>query len=425
MLSKRHKITDIKNHDSSSEQMDNFPNLLPDTSPDFAKLKTYLVYLIIIATFSFAIAAYIKQSGNQPGQNALIKMEQISDNIFHGDAWDDKQINLFLYHWGNLGKSQRQSLKRTAWFQQFSTSLMNHITQHLKAEDANAFDHESNDDLLRTLAIVIDARHSSALLESSDSRANTAIADKRSPAPRNRDQGRIATNKPNTVNRTTHDDSDDFVAPNTPAARKIVKSEAAAATPVKQPPAPKQPPAAKAENAATVAMAKQADRSPQHTTNTPAQVQSSSVRIEPVTQTKSKNKVAKNTDNPRLNAGPTAAELDKIVSQYVDAYEKGNVKKIISLLSANARTNGESNSSEIEQNLKQVFATTKDRQLFIRNIKWKYEKNIAKGIGDIETLILPKDKSGVVATSGKIQIIAKKLHNNVVVTHLYTAEHAQ
>jgi hypothetical protein len=430
MFSNHNKIIENEDHDGNIARIDSFPNLTAETSPDFAKLKTYAVYLIIIATFSFAIAAYIKERDNSSTINEAVELERISNDIFLGDKWDDRKINLFLYHWGNLDKSQRQALKQQRWFQQFSSSLTDHVSKNMTNSDSNSFTPEKNDDLLRTLAIVIEARHANRILAAAPNakKSTGEVTNKRNPVQDRKYQPQIATSTISHEPKNTADNEEEFVAPSPPSVKHPLTAEDKGQTPVRE-----QLTTAKSTQSLTTSTEKlktdtlqqqisaRPDTKAGNTSALTASEQAPPALAKVTNATK--NKITPAKDKSAFNGRPTPAELNSMISQYVDAYEKGNVNKILELLSFNARINSDRNSIEIQQSLKDRFATTTDRQLFIRNIKWKYENNIAKGIGDIETLTLPKDKSGVIATSGKIQIIAKKLNNTVLMTHLYTSEH--
>jgi len=412
MFSRRSNIEDLQEPANGAGDLDNFPNLIPDTSPDFAKLKTYLLYLIIIATFSFAIAAYIKQSDNTPKNSEISQLEQISNNIFMGDAWDDKQINLFLYHWGNLSKQQQRSIQNIPWFQQLSVAIVRRIAQSEKNVDSNAFEHKSNIDLLRTLAIVIDARHVRSVVAM---RPGTTRPDPHSNQPRKKHSQptKLESGANEQKASKSHDRSQTAkVSSNRPAAQKHRTTHDD-----------------HAPQSLTAHAKRPSAKGSKHTEKTDRHSPSATVAMNTTKQAlKHKSHTRKQSFKKlrfKHSVSPTPAELAKVVNQYIDAYEQGDVRKIMSMLSLNARTNNANNAKEIEENLKKVFAGTSDRQLFIRNVKWKYQKNIAKGVGDIQTLNVPRDNSGVVSTKGMIQIIAKKINNTILVTHIYTTKHPQ
>ena len=122
---------------------------------------------------------------------------------------------------------------------------------------------------------------------------------------------------------------------------------------------------------------------------------------------------------------PTAAELQDVTTQLVTAYETGNLNQFISLFSSEIKTNDRIDLSGLQQDYAQLFASTSDRQMFIQNLKWTNENIGAKGIGDLEVIILSDEGNTVYSMEGKIQIVAQKIDRKVKITHLYHIERAK
>ena len=116
--------------------------------------------------------------------------------------------------------------------------------------------------------------------------------------------------------------------------------------------------------------------------------------------------------------GPTAAQLQDMVTQFISAYEIGDLERFDSLFSINAKSNDHTNLATIKQEYQELFAATVDRQLFINDLNWSFVENKAKGVGKMHALIVSKDDSVRVIT-GKIQFVAEKAGNKAIITHLY------
>lgn len=127
--------------------------------------------------------------------------------------------------------------------------------------------------------------------------------------------------------------------------------------------------------------------------------------------------------NRRKTSEPTAAELQDIIVRFVSAYESGNVEMFESLFAKDVRTNDKIGLASLKEDYADVFAKTSDRQMFIQDLNWKLEKNHAKGTGNLEVIILTENGSTVSSISGRIQIIARRIDNKVLITHLYHLEH--
>lgn len=119
---------------------------------------------------------------------------------------------------------------------------------------------------------------------------------------------------------------------------------------------------------------------------------------------------------------PNASELKDLTTQLVTAYETGDIEQFISLFSENAKTNDRSNLTGIKQDYVELFKTTSDRQMLIQNLRWSSESNSVKGIGNLEVTLLSDNGSAVYSMNGKIQIVAQKSNNGVLITHMYHIE---
>lgn len=116
---------------------------------------------------------------------------------------------------------------------------------------------------------------------------------------------------------------------------------------------------------------------------------------------------------------PTAAELQDVITRFVGAYESGNIKALDSIFSSNARTNDRNNLREIKSDYKEFFSNTTDRQLYIKDLKWTFNKNLAKGVGNLNALVVATDSDTINSINGEIEIVAKRIKNKVLITHLF------
>ena len=119
---------------------------------------------------------------------------------------------------------------------------------------------------------------------------------------------------------------------------------------------------------------------------------------------------------------PNAAQLQDLTTQLVTAYEAGNIEKFIALFSEDAKTNDRIDLTGIREDYSQLFHTTTDRQMFIQNLQWTDASIGAKGIGDLEVVVLSNNTNTVYTMKGKIQIVAQQLHGKTRITHLYHIE---
>lgn len=114
---------------------------------------------------------------------------------------------------------------------------------------------------------------------------------------------------------------------------------------------------------------------------------------------------------------PTPAELQDLVTQYVTAYETGDVDDLMKLFASATWTNSRSGLVEMKQNYSDLFDTTSDREVFIKNVKWEIKGDKAMGTGEMLLTIHTDDQ--VQTKKGKIRIVAQKSKDLVRFTQMF------
>jgi hypothetical protein len=120
--------------------------------------------------------------------------------------------------------------------------------------------------------------------------------------------------------------------------------------------------------------------------------------------------------------GPTAADLQDVVTRLIDAYESGDIAGLTNLFAKNVQTNDQKGLAGIEKDYKELFASTTDRQMFIQGLQWSYDESSAKGNGNLEAVVLSEAEGSVYTMTGTIQIVARRIDDKVLITHLYHSE---
>lgn len=122
---------------------------------------------------------------------------------------------------------------------------------------------------------------------------------------------------------------------------------------------------------------------------------------------------------------PTAAELQDVITRFVGAYENGDINSLKSLFAKDAKTNDQTGLAGIEKDYKELFTSSNDRQMFIQGMQWSHDKNYAKGTGDLQAIVLYESGGSVYTMRGKIQIVAQRIDDKVLITHLYHIERSK
>jgi hypothetical protein len=128
------------------------------------------------------------------------------------------------------------------------------------------------------------------------------------------------------------------------------------------------------------------------------------------------------TDQSRNAKRPTPAQLQYITTQLITAYEAGDINKFSSLFAEDVKSNDRLDRAGLMKDYQQLFNTSSDRQMFIQNMHWQNEPIGAKGTGDLQVMVLSENGSDVYSMEGKIEIVAQRRNNKVLITHLYHIE---
>ena len=107
------------------------------------------------------------------------------------------------------------------------------------------------------------------------------------------------------------------------------------------------------------------------------------------------------------------------MTRFVEAYESGAVNSFDSLFAKDAKSNGQDDLQGIKIDYAELFTKTTGRQLFIQDVNWNLGKKYAVGVGDVKAVVRNDKNAKAHSEEGKIQIIAQKFNNKVLITHLY------
>lgn len=368
-----------------------------------------IVLAAVIVFFVFPDNTLIKSAatrlgslvGKRPSAVSLppdTELQQLTKRISEDNHWDPKRINLIVYYWGSLNNAQKQQIKQTTWFGEFSTLLGEKVIE-LDSKKRFKLDAESsNRDLIRTLAVVVGA---------------TGQNNNRNQAGQNQiafanlvDNSKTAPTAKKSINRTDDTTQERHTDSNSDAGKQQIE--------------PDKESESKQSNVNRIE-----DDTPASMDSDFNKIDSKSIAPDVTIAKAKKPKRLKNKRSwkkrpTNSHYQPTIAELYDVVNRYTTAYEEGNVKNILSLFSNDAKTNTQNTLNGIQKDYHALFSNTSDRQIFIQDLNWSYSKNYVKGTGTIKTILLSSVNSGVKSSSGKIQFIARKLNGEILITHLYS-----
>jgi hypothetical protein len=116
---------------------------------------------------------------------------------------------------------------------------------------------------------------------------------------------------------------------------------------------------------------------------------------------------------------PTPAELQDLVTQYITAYETGDVTELMHLFANATWTSSRTGLVEMKQNYQNLFSTTNGREMFVKNINWNFKDKKALGTGELVLSYHTKDDQQIVTQTGKIRFVATRHGDNVRFTQMF------
>ncbi|WP_455204026.1 hypothetical protein [Kaarinaea lacus] len=116
---------------------------------------------------------------------------------------------------------------------------------------------------------------------------------------------------------------------------------------------------------------------------------------------------------------PTRGELQDIVTQYIDSYQSGDIRRMMELFSRGTWTTDLTGLKEMRNEYEALFQSTSDRQLFIDNMQWSFKNNKAMGTGDLVVTLISRQGTQITKQKGKVRMIVEKSKQKAQFSHLF------
>ncbi|HEY5604579.1 MAG TPA: XrtA/PEP-CTERM system-associated ATPase [Gammaproteobacteria bacterium] len=117
--------------------------------------------------------------------------------------------------------------------------------------------------------------------------------------------------------------------------------------------------------------------------------------------------------------GPSQVELKSLLSSFTEAYENGDVNRLMNLFATNAQTNDQTTLAGIRQDHVDLFNTTEARQMFLKDVKWDIKGDTATGKGSFEVLVQAKGQTSFASVKGAINLEAVKTTDGVKLSKFF------
>jgi len=111
-------------------------------------------------------------------------------------------------------------------------------------------------------------------------------------------------------------------------------------------------------------------------------------------------------------------EINTLLSNFMAAYEVGNLENFIENFALDARSNESRNRKEIERDYKKLFMVTDYRKLELDNLSWRETNNQMDGKGSFTITVREKGADRFKNISGNINLIIGKNNNIPIISEL-------
>jgi len=111
-------------------------------------------------------------------------------------------------------------------------------------------------------------------------------------------------------------------------------------------------------------------------------------------------------------------QLKHLLDDFSNAYDTGNLNKLMSLFADDARTNSQTSRNGIEADYRQMFSTTASRNMTLISPDWSNEGRFARGVGQYSINVVPQGGQPSMA-KGKYTIQVYLDGNQVKISRFY------
>jgi len=123
-----------------------------------------------------------------------------------------------------------------------------------------------------------------------------------------------------------------------------------------------------------------------------------------------------------LRADPVISQqaLNELLTQFTEAYQAGDVTKVMSLFADKARTNDHATRAGIESDYRALFASTTSRQMAISGLSWEKDGSFARGVGEYKATIVSNNNPATNVFRGKLTLQMQQAGgDNLKITRFY------
>ena len=119
-----------------------------------------------------------------------------------------------------------------------------------------------------------------------------------------------------------------------------------------------------------------------------------------------------------VSVAPSVNELNALVANFVQSYDRGNIEGIMNSFAEGARTNDQTTLAGIRKDHIGLFNSTSVRQMTIDKVTWTFNKDTATGVANFVVLVQATNNPNIDTYKGTISLSAKKSSKGVLFTQM-------
>ena len=128
-----------------------------------------------------------------------------------------------------------------------------------------------------------------------------------------------------------------------------------------------------------------------------------------------------------LNNSPqeklTVAELNDLIIQLSNNYERGDFKGFTSLFTSDPSHKDYDGLKKTEKQFEDWLSGTSDRQMFVKELNWAFNKNVAIGRGELSLTLISNNHPRIVTIKKSIELTVRKDNQKVYITKFEQSEY--
>ena len=117
-----------------------------------------------------------------------------------------------------------------------------------------------------------------------------------------------------------------------------------------------------------------------------------------------------------LAGSPSHSELKNLLTSFTRYYEGAQLDNLMGLFANNAQTNDQNTLAGIRKDHDDLFKSTQQRQIFLKDVQWQIKDKTATGKGKFEVMVQSNGQESFASVTGIITIEAEKSDNGLKIT---------